>query len=189
MTKYNNTPCEKVIPKIDAICKKQNITFDCVFLPYSQAKAKRGKDHYKSLNWLCTLKKNDKPIYEVDYSQGIANCPAYEKPFKFKSGKIDHWKTDTAIDSEIENGRTFETFGKQHRINPPSSGELLRCLLVDVSCVLYSDFESFCAEFGYDSDSRKAKNIFKECKKTMKNLVKVFTYSELEDLISLANQG
>ena len=44
-------------------------------------------------------------------------------------------------------------------------------------------FEYFCSEFGYDTDSRKAEKIYKQCEKTLSKLERVFN-CDLYDLIN-----
>ena len=46
----------------------------------------------------------------------------------------------------------------------PDAVGVLECLLSDVSCVEgCRDFEDFCADLGYDVDSRKAEAMYKAC--------------------------
>jgi len=45
-------------------------------------------------------------------------------------------------------------------------------------------FENFCSEFGYNSDSRKAEKIYKECEKTLRKIERVFSC----DLYNLINE-
>lgn len=49
----------------------------------------------------------------------------------------------------------------------PTAKEVLHSLKVDASCVIYNDFEQFCAEFGYDTDSRKALATFEACRESL----------------------
>ena len=44
------------------------------------------------------------------------------------------------------------------------------------------DFEDFCSDFGYDSDSIKAKKIYNACVKNTDKLYRVFTNDELESM-------
>lgn len=44
-------------------------------------------------------------------------------------------------------------------------------------------FENFCSELGYDTDSRKAEQIYKQCEKTLKKIERVFN-CDLYDLIN-----
>jgi len=54
-----------------------------------------------------------------------------------------------------------------------------------------SDFEGFCSESGYDTDSRKAAKIHKACRKANANLRRVFNIEgdELYDFCNAVNEG
>jgi len=57
----------------------------------------------------------------------------------------------------------------------PTAYDILTCLQkYDVG-----DFENFCGEFGYDTDSRKAENTYKAVDKEYKSLAKLFSENEL----------
>ena len=60
---------------------------------------------------------------------------------------------------------------------PPSSYDILSCLIKDDP----GDFEWFCHEFGYDSDSKKAERIWKLCCKEWAGVNRVF-YDCLDEL-------
>jgi hypothetical protein len=45
-----------------------------------------------------------------------------------------------------------------------------------------SSFDDWCADYGYDTDSRKALESYLECQQTSIKLRKVFTNSQLETL-------
>lgn len=44
------------------------------------------------------------------------------------------------------------------------------------------DFENFCSEYGYDTDSRKAKKTYKAVDKEYTNVIKFFTPQEIEEM-------
>lgn len=46
----------------------------------------------------------------------------------------------------------------------------------------YPSFESFCGEFGYDTDSRRAERTYKTCMKHGDKLQEVFTEEEIETI-------
>lgn len=60
----------------------------------------------------------------------------------------------------------------------PSNYDILACL------TKYDPgtFEDFCCEFGYDEDSRRAERIYFEVQKEYKNLTKIFTEEQMEEL-------
>lgn len=60
--------------------------------------------------------------------------------------------------------------------NPPSPYDVLTCL---EKYPVY-DFADFCANYGYNNDSRKAYKIYKAVKREWENVNKLFTESELE---------
>ena len=51
----------------------------------------------------------------------------------------------------------------------PTSEAVLECLLSD-ACSGEESFEDFCANCGYDTDSRKAERIYRACQKNLKNV-------------------
>lgn len=66
----------------------------------------------------------------------------------------------------------------------PTAASVLYCLLMDSQCG-EECFESFCDEFGYDTDSRKALETYLECQAIGAKLQRVFTYNELNILREL----
>jgi hypothetical protein len=70
--------------------------------------------------------------------------------------------------------------------NPPSLSDVVYALLMDSQAVMHGQsFEDFCGDFGYDTDSREAKKIYKGCIKQWRKLVKLgLDQEELEDLFA-----
>ena len=60
--------------------------------------------------------------------------------------------------------------------------DVLYCLTMDAQCVEYSDFEDWCAEFGYDDDSISAKKTYDACCETRYRLCRMFDLEELYTL-------
>ena len=58
----------------------------------------------------------------------------------------------------------------------PSAAIVLHSLLLDSSAVGQS-FESWCSDFGYDSDSRKAYRIYEACQKNADKLTRVIPHT------------
>lgn len=57
----------------------------------------------------------------------------------------------------------------------PTAASVLESLILDASCT-ESSFEEWCADFGYDTDSRRAYSIFMACKATAVKLEKFLGY-------------
>lgn len=60
-------------------------------------------------------------------------------------------------------------YNKQHGLRPTRYG-VLACLIKDDP----SDFEDFCLDFCYNSDSIKALKTWKACRKEYKNVMRIF---------------
>jgi len=54
----------------------------------------------------------------------------------------------------------------------PDAEGCLECLLSDAQAG-EMDFEQFCAEFGYDTDSRKAEQTWKRCQRVLENMLRL----------------
>jgi len=64
----------------------------------------------------------------------------------------------------------------------PTVEDVLNCLISDASSTDYS-FEEWCREFGYDTDSRKAEQIYKICQTQsvkLQRLLGASLYAELD---------
>lgn len=65
---------------------------------------------------------------------------------------------------------TYFSQGSAHT-SPPTREDVLDCLATDCQSA-ESTFEDWCAELGYDSDSRKAEAIYNACRKERVELTK-----------------
>lgn len=67
--------------------------------------------------------------------------------------------------------------------------DALGCFLMD-SCAGADSFEGFCAEFGYDTDSRNAERIYKACVNSRIKAERLFAniYDTANELNELTNQ-
>lgn len=130
-----------------------------VFVPWSQSRNAGEKE--RSLNWRVKLFRGDREIIETDYMQGIGHAPSYQ----FR--QTIHSKE--ATDFESETGRRFHE-GTTVVLNgrPLDSPALLDvCYSLGIDAQVGSvPFEEFCADFGYNPDSRKARKLWKSGQKT-----------------------
>ena len=102
-------------------------------------------------------------------------------PHMADSENMDHWRVTLTC-----NRRTFTLYfskGRGHHGAEPTADEVLDCLASDASGVDNArGFEDWASEYGYDTDSRKAEKIYKQCGKQaekLKNLLGPATYQEL----------
>lgn len=55
----------------------------------------------------------------------------------------------------------------------PEINDVMQSLVSDYYCAQEPTFEDFCASLGYDDDSRKAEQIYKQCKRQSEKLEKL----------------
>lgn len=74
------------------------------------------------------------------------------------------------------------TFHDNYR-NASTKEEIIESLLLDADAYNNArNFEDFCFEFGYNSDSIKALKVYNACKKQADKLSRLFTNAEVEQL-------
>lgn len=174
--------------KINEYLNQKGIKVESVFVPFSQSRNKGDKN--MSLNWVVTIKKNDRVILSTDYSAGIGHCPSYVQGKKLT---VDYF---SLLQYECEKGKIAGSFSyalnsvvppvnekKRGSINPDSL-DVIYSLLLDSGVLNFSSFESWADEFGYNEDSREVEKLYNECLKiALKfNQLGESTISELREL-------
>lgn len=87
--------------------------------------------------------------------------------------KMDHWRCTFRVkDGRITRKMTvYFSMGVGHNGARPGPADVLDCLASDALGVHNSPkFEDWCAEYGYDTDSRKAERIHKVCERQAQKL-------------------
>lgn len=125
------------------------------------------------LRWLVTLRHDGREVWRGDYSAGEGHCPAYR-------ADLPRYEKRQLMDAELSTG--FEHYWAESlnrplmkRITTPNSGhiaqrrpilprlaDVVSCLLLDMSAGEMT-YDDFCSDFGYDTDSRKAYDIWLTC--------------------------
>ena len=128
--------------------------------------------------------------FSIQYHTGIghridlrgnkrAAFPSIRK-LTFKEVKdIKTLKAITKLDSVI-----WETKDRGFRVVAPTQASVLYCLIADMGCTEYG-FSAFCANCGYDEDSRAALDIYLACEKQTKDLRSIFDSVQLDALQEL----
>lgn len=171
------------------ILDAMNVTLEATFIPFSQSRNKAEKT--PSLNWLVTLKKDGREVITTDYMQGCGHCPADKKTFNTPALNPATEKRD-AIKYECETGREYSTkffSNLNHRpgkpIAPPDVTDVLHSLLLDADALNCRDFADWCGDFGYDTDSIKARETYDACIATATKLRAAFGQKTVDDLREL----
>lgn len=135
-----------------------DLEYRAEFIP--QSKSRNAGDKTPSLNWRVTFSRNGRELV-TDYMQGISHLPKTEKAFNPRV--IDG---DAAIRRAADSGKWNTTDGYRPGHNPipaPGISDVLSCLLLDAQAIDAGTFEEWAGDLGYDTDSRKAEAIYREC--------------------------
>lgn len=153
-------PAEAGEPERDLIAEA-GLTIKAEFIPFSQSRNKKEK--HPSLNWRVTVQCKGRDVLTCDYSQGSAHCPAYKRK-DFGNQKSE------AIRRECETGRRVKNimasighFIQDKEPLQPTIREVLHSLLLDSAAINSGGFKEWCSEYGYETDSVKARAVYDEC--------------------------
>jgi len=142
--------------QIQQVLDKYNLTVDSVFVPFSRSRNSAEKN--PSLNWVVTLKQNDKKILSTDYMAGCGHCPSYKQRETIYSHEHVLLECEKGYTSTSEWG-----FFKKPIL--PDTQDVIYSLLIDSDVLDYPTFEEWSNEFGYDSDSRSGEKLYNDCMK------------------------
>jgi hypothetical protein len=116
----------------------------------------RGKDKWSHHLYTCTIT-IDHVVQVAKHVWKIGNPDMRSADFQFKMGTAHN--------------------------NEPELADVLYCLLLDAGA-MDETFESWCGNFGYDSDSRAAEKVWKACRQNGKRLLNLIGRVYFEDLRS-----
>lgn len=155
--------------KLEATIAALGLSVTAVFVPWSKSRAFKpgGKLNDRSLNWKVTIARNGREVLTTDYGAGIGHCPAYNNSKAFGCG-LSVYKAE-AIEYETEHGKIARSAYGGGGIRPtndaikPDPIDVVWSLIQDASVLDAGGFESWAGDLGYDTDSRKAEAIYREC--------------------------
>lgn len=179
MTEKAKAYCERLIAN--------GVSYNAVFVPQSQSRNKDAKE--PSLNWRVTIAKGNVRI-ETDYMQGCAHVPHYAHAFArnvtydaavreaCETGKSRIIPHKNAYDA-AQGGRAAPTY---REIPTPDFADVLYCLVWDASAIDFPGFEEWAREYGFDTDSRKAEQIYRACLDTALKLRAIVDLDEAREV-------
>lgn len=120
-------------------------------------------EKWEAFNWSVHIQRAGRPAaqFVTPYRAGIAHCH-----------NVSHTPDTSPVYSHKD---------RDARPNPPAVYDVLYGLLLDAGSAT-NTFENWCADFGHDSDSRKALAVYLACQEDAGKLAKMFTPAELEKL-------
>lgn len=106
---------------------------------------------------------------ETDLSIGWKELPISQRDVKRFSLSSTDALTKFSVDVEYKDKAITTTYYGSENI--PETGNVFGILVTDALAVDNNTFPDFCRNHGYDTDSIKAFNVFKYCKKQQKKLM------------------
>lgn len=94
----------------------------------------------------------------------------------------DHWRVE--LRRPGRKMTVYFSMGYAHKGKPPEVADVLDCLASDSAGIEQArDFADWCAEYGYDTDSRKAHRTFKVCERQAARLHKFLSDDAYNQLL------
>lgn len=104
-----------------------------------------------------------------DYRISMTADRVDSNPNMPESDNMDHWKV--VLRRPGHTLTTYFSMGYGHKGAEPKAADVLDCLASDASSIENANgFEDWAADFGYDTDSRKAEKTYKACEHIAKRL-------------------
>ena len=150
------------------------------------------EDDWFYFEYSAVIKRNGKLVYSCpSYRMGVGHVDT--KKLSVRSGF--RWGDLQVAAEHVFNGRTLKVKEVQlsvyqkvvthfpKALKKPTLADVLNSLVLDGSAYLDAQrFEDWAGDFGYDSDSIKAKRIFEQCDETGRALVQALGRDECERL-------
>jgi hypothetical protein len=127
------------------------------FVP--QSKSRNAGEKEPSLNWRVMLKRNGVEIV-TDYMQGIGYLPKFGA-LPNTQYEYDAWRL-AAEHGKLPKVTSYGASLTSIELERPNVLDVLYSLTMDADAIDYA-FDEWCANYGYDTDSRKAEATYKEC--------------------------
>lgn len=122
-----------------------------------------------------------------------ANYKEFEIKATYKGTKKAEWSSDNfnnhmvkVTNTETDQSITFEFWASMANPELNSEYDILNAFYCLVSDAIAGseNFEDFCSNFGYDTDSKTAEKIYRKCKKQLEKLSKIYD----GDIYDFANE-
>lgn len=170
--------------KLDAAIAALNLQYAAHFVP--QSISRNSQEKRRSLNWRVTISNGKGRVIATDYMQGTGHIPHDVNVAAEHKGASPY-----CIMIDDYNRRCAESgkYGPFHerKIPAPELRDVLYCLVSDASALDARSFEDWASEYGYDADSRKAEQTYRDCLQIGRDLEALIgraALAELRDLFS-----
>lgn len=163
------------------------LTYQATFQPTPQP---ADKVEHPYLHWLVTLSKGRSSM-QAPYHQGSGHVKGYER-MKCRAA-YDRRMKDKVIRKTCETGNLYKlmpsidrfSLWRKSAVQAPDLLDVLYCLVSDSDVLNYSSYEEWGPEHGFDADSRKGEQVYRDCLKQSLALKNLVGYASLEKLREL----
>lgn len=170
--------------ELDKALEAMGVTLAAHFIP--QSMSRNAKEARPTLNWRVLVARKDRGAHATDYMQGIGHAPGYPRGLVRRLGGMGRNERQAAEQGTAPRGDWNNPSGMTRRIPPPALADVLACLLQDGEGTEWESFESWADNYGYDTDSRKAEEVYRACQEAGRALAGMFSPAERERLRELA---
>ncbi len=154
----------------DDFAKTQAVTMTATF-----AGQRHDDPKWVCYLWKCRLR-HDGRTYDVDFRMGLGHVKVFTA--HEDAAPLAALKAAKVQGSKVER-TAYATFAVPTQ---PTLPAVLQSLALDARSA-DETFESWCADFGYDTDSRKAEAAYRACQDTRVHLLRLFGHSAYEALM------
>lgn len=161
---------------IDALLEREGIKYTAVFVP--QSLSRHSTEKTRSLNWRVTFSRG--ASMALDYMQGVGHIPAIigkSYPAEMRAREYE------ASESGKYKVRANSSWGRIQLLPLPRAADVLHSVVLDNPSG--DSFEEWANDFGYDPDSRKAEDIYNQCRKQSREAVTLFGHALLTEIAKI----
>lgn len=160
-----------------------------LYLRYNSSQTTpRGSDTAQNMTTLKTIQTESGSVtFKISYSltdEGVT--------FPNSADIMKHNKFRVSIQTDFCR-RSFSFYGSNQdytngivELDEPNLMQAFECFLLDAQCG-QDTFEEFCGNCGYNTDSRSAEKIHRECIKSFKKFNALFPNADLFDMVNALN--
>ena len=161
------TPTEETQAAIAALLGRHGVTMFAAFVP--QSLSRNSAEKTRTLNWRITFKRaSNSASFAIDYSQGVGHIPAIRgKSYPLELKARDYEASEKGR-YQVRANSSWQTAA----LPAPKAADLLHCLTLDATCI-DATFEEWCADYGYEVDSRKAEATYDQCRAQSRDALRV----------------
>lgn len=187
---------------IDTYIASLPIAYNAIFIP--QSASRNADDKRPSLNWSVTIAPNaGKGTFTrqltTDYMQGIAHAPDYVQSWNSDGNQNAYYRNVAETGKYNKKLKKFSTgkidwygsynhgYAPKLTLPKPLLRDVLYSLVLDSDVIQYATFEDWAAEFGYETDSRKAEKTYTDCLAIALKLRALIGEKAIADLRELFN--